>query len=119
VQVAAALAERVLETLVRTGDVAVADTVMCTRTLLMSYGPVPGAKLIAQDVSVEIPKRRLTVSTGVSGPGKSSLVFDTIAAESQRLINETHSAFVQSFMPTRAGSEVDILEGLTTARTRT
>ncbi len=68
-----------------------------------------------KDVSVEIPKRRLTVFTGVSGSGKSSLVFDTIAAESQRLINETYSAFVQGFMPTLARPEVDILEGLTTA----
>jgi excinuclease UvrABC ATPase subunit len=68
-----------------------------------------------QDVSVEIPKRRLTVFTGVSGSGKSSLVFDTIAAESQRLINETYSAFVQGFIPTLARPEVDVLEGLTTA----
>ncbi len=68
-----------------------------------------------RDVSVEIPKRRLTVFTGVSGSGKSSLVFDTIAAESQRLINETYSAFVQGFMPTLARPEVDVLEGLTTA----
>src|ERR1700728_4590207 len=68
-----------------------------------------------KDVSVEIPKRRLTVFTGVSGLGKSSLVFSTIAAESQRLINETYSAFVQGFMPTLARPEVDVLEGLTTA----
>jgi excinuclease UvrABC ATPase subunit len=68
-----------------------------------------------KDVSVEIPKRRLTVFTGVSGSGKSSLVFGTIAAESQRMINETYSAFVQGFMPTQARPEVDILEGLTTA----
>ncbi|MFI7501324.1 ATP-binding cassette domain-containing protein [Streptomyces sp. NPDC049687] len=68
-----------------------------------------------KDVSVEIPKRRLTVFTGVSGSGKSSLVFGTIAAESQRLINETYSAFVQGFMPTPARPEVDVLEGLTTA----
>jgi excinuclease UvrABC ATPase subunit len=68
-----------------------------------------------KDVNVEIPKRRLTVFTGVSGSGKSSLVFDTIAAESQRLINETYSAFVQGFMPTLARPEVDVLEGLTTA----
>ncbi|HLH25480.1 MAG TPA: excinuclease ABC subunit UvrA [Chloroflexota bacterium] len=66
-------------------------------------------------VSIEIPKRRLTVFTGVSGSGKSSLVFNTIAAESQRLINETYSAFVQGFMPTLARPEVDVLEGLTTA----
>ncbi len=68
-----------------------------------------------KDVSVEIPKRRLTVFTGVSGSGKTSLVFGTIAAESQRLINETYSAFVQGFMPTLARPEVDVLEGLTTA----
>ncbi|MBI5089293.1 MAG: excinuclease ABC subunit UvrA, partial [Actinobacteria bacterium] len=67
------------------------------------------------DVSIEIPKRRLTVFTGVSGSGKSSLVFGTIAAESQRLINETYSAFVQGFMPTLARPDVDVLEGLTTA----
>jgi len=68
-----------------------------------------------KDVSIGIPKRRLTVFTGVSGSGKSSLVFDTIAAESQRLINETYSAFVQGFMPTLARPDVDVLEGLTTA----
>src|ERR687892_2814682 len=68
-----------------------------------------------KDLSVEIPKRRLTVFTGVSGSGKSSLVFDTIAAESQRLINETYSAFLQGFMPTLARPDVDVLEGLTTA----
>jgi excinuclease UvrABC ATPase subunit len=68
-----------------------------------------------KDVSIELPKRRLTVFTGVSGSGKSSLVFDTIAAESQRMINETYSAFVQGFMPTLARPEVDVLEGLTTA----
>ena len=68
-----------------------------------------------KDVSVEIPKRRLTVFTGVSGSGKSSLVFGTIAAESQRLINETYSAFVQGFLPTLGRPEVDVLEGLTTA----
>ncbi|MFE7628208.1 ATP-binding cassette domain-containing protein [Streptomyces sp. NPDC057509] len=68
-----------------------------------------------KDVSIEIPKRRLTVFTGVSGSGKSSLVFNTIAAESQRLINETYSAFVQGFMPALARPEVDVLEGLTTA----
>src|ERR671930_614123 len=66
-------------------------------------------------VSLDIPKRRLTVFTGVSGSGKSSLVFDTIAAESQRLINETYSAFVQGFMPTLARPEVDVLDGLSTA----
>src|SRR5436190_16265249 len=68
-----------------------------------------------KDLSVELPKRRLTVFTGVSGSGKSSLVFSTIAAESQRLINETYSAFVQGFMPKLARPEVDVLEGLTTA----
>ncbi|MFC8711303.1 ATP-binding cassette domain-containing protein [Streptomyces sp. NPDC057197] len=68
-----------------------------------------------KDVSVEIPKRRLTVFTGVSGSGKSSLVFGTIAAESQRLINETYSTFVQGFMPSLARPEVDVLDGLTTA----
>ncbi|MFF5447822.1 ATP-binding cassette domain-containing protein [Streptomyces sp. NPDC012888] len=68
-----------------------------------------------RDVDVEIPKRRLTVFTGVSGSGKSSLVFDTIAAESRRLINETYSTFVQGFMPTLARPDVDVLEGLTTA----
>jgi excinuclease UvrABC ATPase subunit len=68
-----------------------------------------------KDVDVELPKRRLTVFTGVSGSGKSSLVFGTIAAESQRMINETYSAFVQGFMPTLARPEVDVLDGLTTA----
>jgi len=68
-----------------------------------------------KDISVELPKRRLTVFTGVSGSGKSSLVFGTIAAESQRLINETYSAFVQGFMPTLSRPEVDVLQGLTTA----
>lgn len=68
-----------------------------------------------KNVSVEIPKRRLTVFTGVSGSGKSSLVFGTIAAESQRMINETYSAFVQGFMPTLARPDVDVLSGLTTA----
>ncbi len=68
-----------------------------------------------RDVTIDIPKRRLTVFTGVSGSGKSSLVFDTIAAESQRLINETYSAFVQGFMPTLDRPDVDVLDGLTTA----
>ncbi|MGI3784472.1 MAG: excinuclease ABC subunit UvrA, partial [Janthinobacterium lividum] len=68
-----------------------------------------------RDVSIEIPKRRLTVFTGVSGSGKSSLVFDTVAAESQRLINETYSSFLQGFMPSLARPDVDVLEGLTTA----
>jgi excinuclease UvrABC ATPase subunit len=70
-----------------------------------------------RDISVEIPKRRLTVFTGVSGSGKSSLVFATIAAESQRMINETYSAFVQGFMPTQARPDVDVLDGLTTVIT--
>ena len=68
-----------------------------------------------KDVSVELPKRRLTVFTGISGSGKSSLVFGTIAAESQRLINETYSTFVQGFMPTLARPDVDVLDGITTA----
>src|SRR6478609_2582457 len=68
-----------------------------------------------KDLSIELPKRRLTVFTGVSGSGKSSLVFGTIAAESQRMINETYSAFVQGFMPTLARPDVDLLDGLTTA----
>src|SRR6201747_418651 len=68
-----------------------------------------------KDVSIEIPKRRLTVFTGVSGSGKSSLVFGTIAAESQRMINETYSAFVQGFLPTPGRPDVDVLDGLTTA----
>src|SRR5664279_155258 len=65
-----------------------------------------------KEVSVELPKRRLTVFTGVSGSGKSSLVFGTIAAESQRMINETYSTFVQGFMPTQALPDVDVLDGL-------
>src|SRR3712207_5911236 len=68
-----------------------------------------------KDVSLELPKRRLTVFTAVSGSGKSSLVFGTIAAESQRLINETYSAFVEGFMPTLAGPDVDVLDGLAAA----
>ena len=68
-----------------------------------------------KNISVEIPKRRLTVFTGVSGSGKSSLVFSTIAAESQRMINETYSAFVQGFMPALARPDVDLLDGITTA----
>jgi excinuclease UvrABC ATPase subunit len=99
---------------------------MATRTDTQSPAPhvsdshdlirVHGARVNnLKDVSIEIPKRRLTVFTGVSGSGKSSLVFGTIAAESQRLINETYSAFVQGFMPTLARPEVDVLDGLTTA----
>src|SRR6201987_5554224 len=70
-----------------------------------------------KNVSIDLPKRRLTVFTGVSGSGKSSLVFATIAAESQRLVKETYSAFVQSFMPALGRPEVDVLDGLTTAIT--
>src|SRR5260221_8743021 len=99
---------------------------MATRTDTQSPAPhvadshdlirVQGARVNnLKDVSFEIPKRRLTVFTGISGSGKSSLAFGTIAAESQRLINETYSAFVQGFMPTLARPEVDLLEGLTTA----
>src|SRR3954471_20542045 len=83
-----------------------------THDLIRVHG---GRENNLKDISVELPKRRLTVFTGVSGSGKSSLVFDTIAAESQRLINETYSAFVQGFMPNLARPEVDVLEGLTTA----
>src|SRR5204863_2641131 len=80
--------------------------------LIRGHGPRENS---LEDGSVEIPKRRLTVFTGVSGSGKGSLVFGTIAAESQRMINETYSAFVQGFMPTLARPEVDVLDGLTTA----
>jgi len=99
---------------------------MATRTKAQAPAPhaadshdlirVQGARVNnLKDVSVEMPKRRLTVFTGISGSGKSSLVFGTIAAESQRMINETYSAFLQGFMPTLARPEVDVLEGLTTA----
>ncbi|HEY4457250.1 MAG TPA: excinuclease ABC subunit UvrA [Pseudonocardiaceae bacterium] len=90
----------------------VADHVADSHDLIRVHG---ARENNLKDVSIEIPKRRLTVFTGVSGSGKSSLVFGTIAAESQRLINETYSAFVQGFMPTQARPEVDVLEGLTTA----
>src|ERR687897_43549 len=96
----------------RTGTQAPAPNVADRHDLIRVHGArVNNLK----DVSVEIPKRRLTVFTGVSGSGKSSLVFGTIAAESQRLINETYSAFLQGFMPTPSRPDVDILDGLTTA----
>src|SRR5215217_121923 len=113
---------RVAARLVRDEDTVSTDTMTDTRPpVLHGAGShdlirVHGARVNnLKDVSVEIPKRRLTVFTGVSGSGKSSLVFGTIAAESQRLINETYSAFVQGFMPTLARPDVDVLEGLTTA----
>src|SRR6187551_115987 len=81
-----------------------------------SYIEVRGARENnLKDVSIDIPKKKITVFTGVSGSGKSSLVFGTIAAESQRLINDTYSAFVQGFMPRMDRPDVDVLEGLTTA----
>src|SRR5665811_876723 len=96
----------------RTGTQSSALHVADSHDLIRVHG---ARKRQLKDVSVVIPKRRLTVFTGVSGSGKSSLVFDTIAAESQRMINETYSAFVQGFMPTLARPEVDVLDGLTTA----
>ncbi|MYX11945.1 ATP-binding cassette domain-containing protein [Streptomyces sp. SID8374] len=96
----------------RTGPRASAQPVADSHEVIRVHG---ARENNLKDVDIEIPKRRLTVFTGVSGSGKSSLVFNTIAAESQRLINETYSAFVQGFMPTQARPEVDVLEGLTTA----
>ncbi|UYM05102.1 excinuclease ABC subunit UvrA [Solicola gregarius] len=90
----------------------VARTAADSHDLIRVYG---ARENNLRDVSIEIPKRRLTVFTGVSGSGKSSLVFSTIAAESQRMINETYSAFIQGFMATMARPDVDVLEGLTTA----
>src|SRR5215217_2672700 len=113
---------RVAARLVRDEDTVSTDTMTDTRPPVLNVADshelirVHGARVNnLKDVSVEIPKRRLTVFTGVSGSGKSSLVFGTIAAESQRLINETYSAFVQGFMPTLARPDVDVLDGLTTA----
>jgi excinuclease UvrABC ATPase subunit len=96
----------------KTGTTPTAPHVADTHGLIRVHG---ARENNLKDVSIEIPKRRLTVFTGVSGSGKSSLVFSTIAAESQRMINETYSAFVQGFMPTLARPDVDVLEGLTTA----
>ncbi|MFJ9638789.1 ATP-binding cassette domain-containing protein [Streptomyces sp. NPDC101178] len=96
----------------RTGSQSAAQPVADSHEVIRVHG---ARENNLKDVDIEIPKRRLTVFTGVSGSGKSSLVFNTIAAESQRLINETYSAFVQGFMPTQARPEVDVLEGLTTA----
>ncbi|GAA4660058.1 MULTISPECIES: ATP-binding cassette domain-containing protein [Amycolatopsis] len=101
-----------MSTATRTGARAAQPHVADTHDLIRVHG---ARENNLKDVSVELPKRRLTVFTGVSGSGKSSLVFGTIAAESQRLINETYSTFVQGFMPTLARPEVDVLDGLTTA----
>jgi excinuclease UvrABC ATPase subunit len=101
-----------MSTPTRTGTQAPARHAADSRDLISVHG---ARENNLSGVSIEIPKRRLTVFTGVSGSGKSSLVFGTIAAESQRLINETYSAFVQGFMPTLARPEVDVLDGLTTA----
>jgi excinuclease UvrABC ATPase subunit len=101
-----------MSTVTRTDTLSAAITAADSHDLIRVHGArVNNLK----DVSVTLPKRRLTAFTGVSGSGKSSLVFGTIAAESQRLINETYSAFVQGFMPTLARPDVDVLEGLTTA----
>ncbi|MDD9208272.1 excinuclease ABC subunit UvrA [Georgenia sp. 10Sc9-8] len=96
----------------RTGTRSPAPNVADSHDLIRVHG---ARENNLRDVSVELPKRRLTVFTGVSGSGKSSLVFSTIAAESRRMINETYSAFLQGFMPTQARPDVDVLEGLTTA----
>ncbi|NMR21675.1 excinuclease ABC subunit UvrA [Cellulomonas fimi] len=101
-----------MSTVTRTGTASSATHVADTHDLIRVQG---ARENNLKDVSIEIPKRRLTVFTGVSGSGKSSLVFSTIAAESQRLINETYSAFLQGFMPSLARPDVDLLDGLTTA----
>ncbi|MFJ4105865.1 ATP-binding cassette domain-containing protein [Oerskovia enterophila] len=101
-----------MSTATSTGTAAPAPHVADTHDMIRVQG---ARENNLQDISVEIPKRRLTVFTGVSGSGKSSLVFSTIAAESQRMINETYSAFLQGFMPSLARPDVDLLDGLTTA----
>jgi ABC-type molybdenum transport system ATPase subunit/photorepair protein PhrA len=104
--------KRTMSMATRTGTQSAALQVADSHDLIRVHG---ARENNLKDISIEIPKRRLTVFTGVSGSGKSSLVFDTIAAESQRMINETYSAFVQGFMPTLARPDVDVLDGLTTA----
>ncbi|MGH3762468.1 ATP-binding cassette domain-containing protein [Actinophytocola sp.] len=101
-----------MSTATRTDTLSPAPHVADSHDLIRVYG---ARENNLSDVNVEIPKRRLTVFTGVSGSGKSSLVFATIAAESRRMINETYSAFLQGFMPTQARPDVDVLDGLTTA----